>query len=403
MTSAALAAPVTITLAWWGNDTRNQITNDLIAEFEKAHPDIKVEPQEADWGGYWDLVATQTAAGNTPDILQMDITYIATYARNGIIADLTKLQGFDMSQFPASSLGPGTLNGAVYGVPAGQNTNMIVVNPDLLAKAGLEMPDDRTWTWDDLAKMSAQVSDAGKGQFYGYEDWGYDGTELIYWLRDHGDDLYDAKGNVIVKPETLTSYWQFGADMEKSGAMPPPSVLSEAEVAGLSSSLMATNKVAFGDWSSNQLKALREASGTHLELLRFPTTTPGAQFFLPSMFWSASAHTAHPKEVAMLLNFLLNSETAADHLLTERGVPVNAAIRTYLAPKLDEAGQDTIKFVDDLSKDVGAPEPIIPAGASIADDVMRRYTEQVLFGTMSPADAAKGFIQELTDAVNAAK
>jgi ABC-type glycerol-3-phosphate transport system substrate-binding protein len=63
MASAAFADPVTLTLAWWGNDTRNKATADLAAAFEKAHPDIKIELQQAACRGYRDILDTPTAAG----------------------------------------------------------------------------------------------------------------------------------------------------------------------------------------------------------------------------------------------------------------------------------------------------------------------------------------------------
>ncbi|MCH1932529.1 extracellular solute-binding protein, partial [Shewanella sp. A25] len=59
---------VTLRVTWWGGDSRHPLTQEAIEAFEEKHPNIKVEGAFADWGGYWDKLATQTAGGNAPDI-----------------------------------------------------------------------------------------------------------------------------------------------------------------------------------------------------------------------------------------------------------------------------------------------------------------------------------------------
>src|SRR6187200_875475 len=62
----------TLALAFWGNPTRNKNTQAEIDAFMKAHPDIKITGQPGEFNSYWDKLATQTAGGNAPDIIQMD-------------------------------------------------------------------------------------------------------------------------------------------------------------------------------------------------------------------------------------------------------------------------------------------------------------------------------------------
>ena len=72
--------PVTLSFTWWGNDARHAITEQLIAAFEAEHENITIEPQYTDWAGYWDKLATTVAAGDAPDIIQMDEKQLSTYA-----------------------------------------------------------------------------------------------------------------------------------------------------------------------------------------------------------------------------------------------------------------------------------------------------------------------------------
>ena len=391
--------PVTLSFTWWGNDVRHEITEELIAAFEAEHENITIEPQYTDWAGYWDKLSTSVAAGDTPDIIQMDEKQLSTYADNGVLLDLGSLgSSIDTANFPESVLGTGALDGVQYGIPVGINTYTVMANLDILESLGIEAPDDETWSWEDLADLSDQVSAAGAGSIFGIQGWGFNDGDLNNWLRQHGDALYNAEGEIVADEKNIASFWQYLLDVTESGGSPEPSATIERQSAGLAESFTATNQVAFGNWWSNQVSALRAASGQNLAVLQLPTPDEGetpAAYYKPSMFWSASAKSEHPAEVALFLEFLANSEEAADLLLAERGVPANDAIREYITPKLDEVNQEVVEFLDLIEPRVGdAPSPTPPGGGSI-ETIISQHTQQVLFGEMTPEEAAASFVAEL--------
>src|SRR3982751_3199560 len=63
--------------AWWGNEVRNKNTAAAIDAYTKAHPTVKISQQPGEFSTYWDKLATQTAGNKAPDIIQMDMAYIA--------------------------------------------------------------------------------------------------------------------------------------------------------------------------------------------------------------------------------------------------------------------------------------------------------------------------------------
>ena len=85
-----------LALAWWGNPTRNKNTEAEIQAFQQANPNITLSGQPGEFGSYWDKLATQTAGGQAPDIIQMDMAYIAEYGNRGALLDLEK-DGADTS------------------------------------------------------------------------------------------------------------------------------------------------------------------------------------------------------------------------------------------------------------------------------------------------------------------
>ena len=77
-----------IRFTWWGNDTRNKLTNDVIAKFEAANPDIDVQGEPGEWSGYWDKLATQVAANDAPDVITLGGAYLPEYTKRKVLLDL---------------------------------------------------------------------------------------------------------------------------------------------------------------------------------------------------------------------------------------------------------------------------------------------------------------------------
>jgi multiple sugar transport system substrate-binding protein len=118
------------------------------------------------------------------------------------------------------------------------------------------------------------------------------------------------------------------------------------------------------------------------------------------MFWSISSRSKHPAEAELFVNFLANSDQAATAFLTDRGVPANTRTRDVIAAKLSGADADSAKYLDALAVG-GAPRPT-PNGASNIEAILRRHTEDVLFGRATPQKAATSFISELQAEIDAA-
>src|SRR4029453_4904212 len=78
-----------LALAWWGNPTRNKNTDAMIPGYMRATPAVKISGQPGAFSSYWDKLATQTAGGQAPDVIQMDMAYISEYGTRGALLDLS--------------------------------------------------------------------------------------------------------------------------------------------------------------------------------------------------------------------------------------------------------------------------------------------------------------------------
>jgi multiple sugar transport system substrate-binding protein len=144
---------------------------------------------------------------------------------------------------------------------------------------------------------------------------------------------------------------------------------------------------------SNQMNSY---SGSPLVMMKMPgeSKTPGA-WLRSSMEYAISSKSAHPKEAALFINYLVNNVDAATKIKSDRGMPANTELKAAITPLLKESQQKEAEYLDRIAEmDIEPPLPF-PAGSSATMEVLNRFNTDVLFGKISPRDAAKGFIQEV--------
>lgn len=400
--------PVTLSMNWWGADARIQKTNQAIELFEKKYPNISVEPQYSDWNGYWDRLATSTAGGDMPDVMQFDQLYLASYADRGTLLDLKTVSNtLDLSAVPEGVLQSGLVDGTQYALPLGGTPNATIVNKTLLDKYGIAMPDFETWTWGDFSRIGNEISKKAGGEAWGIGPLGADTFGLTMWARQHGENLYNETGDVAVKPETITSLWNQSLDWIESGAAPSVEHINERTGLPLDQTDLTLGKIAMTFIPAGQLSAYQAAAPDFEFVLgKWPKAKDakeGFQYLKPSMYWAASSKTEHPAEAALLMNFLTTDPEVAKIFGTDRGIPANPAAQEAIAPSLDAVGKQILDFTAEATTEVGTAPPITPNGASDSETILSRYYQKVLVEELTPQDAAERFIKDLQSSIDTAK
>jgi multiple sugar transport system substrate-binding protein len=325
--------------------------------------------------------------------------YMTDYALRGRLADLNQLD-IDLSSIDPLALGGGEIDGAQYAVATGVNAFSIVADPEIFAEAGVDLPDDTSWTWQDFADITTEI--AASSDYFGLQPEGSNEAGFNVYARQRGEALYNPDGSLGFRAETLADWWQVSLDLIGAGATPTNTEL--LEIAGPDTSLVATNQGAIAFYWTNQLGALAGTAGRELTLLRHPGEFEGdhqpGMYFKPAMFYSISSDTAHPEEAALFVDFLLNDTRAAEIMLTDRGLPANLEIREQILPLLPDTENQVSEFMATIAPDLADPPPPPPNGAGEIPGILTRLWEEVLFERLTPLDAAEQFIAEATAATS---
>lgn len=132
--SASGGGVVTIEFATQGLGAEEAATNAAIAGFERANPDIKVKDfvLSTNTSDALQQLTQQFVAGSgTPDVIESDVIYPATFAQSGWILPLTKFHP-DMSKFFPGQVASVQYNGQYYGMPWFTNAQGVFYRTDLV-------------------------------------------------------------------------------------------------------------------------------------------------------------------------------------------------------------------------------------------------------------------------------
>ncbi|GAB2484217.1 ABC transporter substrate-binding protein [Nocardiopsis aegyptia] len=383
--------------SWWGSDVRHAIFQDVIEAFEAQNPGVRVVGNYTDWSSYWDRLATDTAAGDAPDVIMQEEAFLREYSDRGALADLSELDGLDRSNLDPMIAESGDVDGRTFGVASGVNSIVILADPVAFEEAGVEMPDDETWTWDDFVAISAEISEATGGEIVGTQSITNEQGFQIF-ARQRGENLYDENGGLAFSQDTLTDWYRITEELVETGGQPGPAESVEIAAGGPEQSVLATNRGAMGMHWVNQIGAIGAAADRELEILRMPGETENERtgmFYKPSTYYTVSAGSEHPEEATAFVDFLVNSEEAAELVQMDLGLPSNLETRESVTSDLSGTDLAVAEFLTGLEDSIVDGNPPPPIGAGEVVNINNRVAQDTNFGELTPEEASAQFISEV--------
>lgn len=395
--------PATISVRWWGGDARQAMQLEAIEAFEALHPNIRVNPEPSSLDGYFDALGVQMAGGNEPDVFTLGGAWPTTFAREGTLLELSNNPAIDLAPFAPAVLADATVDGRVYAVPTGGNATAVVINPRIFEEAGVELPNDDTWTWEEFIDIANQIGANTPDGTFGVEM----RPEAIlgsFAAQRDGIGFYTEDGELNVQPETLAAYFQMILDLQNGGGMPGAALQSELSAVGPEETLMGRGLGAMLFAPSNQIGAFATSSGDDLILMRIPGETEFQSVgvaITPSQWWAIGRNSAYPASASAFVDFMLNSPQAGAIMGVDRGNPLNESVAEAIADTLDPMQEQQVHYVARVGQYAGQAIAQ-PAGAEEQPTISVSSQEEVAFGRMTPEQAAQSWITRMQTELAAA-
>jgi multiple sugar transport system substrate-binding protein len=394
-TSAMAQAGTRLRAYWWGNPERDRRTRAALDAYQARSAGVQVSSESVGWGDYWTKLATQTAGGNPPDLIQMDYRYIYEYARRGTLLALeSQSKVLSLAGFSAGARDAGMVDGKLYGVTMGTNSKAMVYDTAMFEKVGVSKL-DASFTWEEMARIAAEISKVNPGKYWGTGDNSRWEQGFEHWLNQRGKLMYTADGKAAFSADDVNAWFDLWDKLRKSGACAP------AEVAALNTGSIDQYEISRGTAAmsyanSNQIVAFQAIVKSKLGMSMFPQSKGMASghYIKPAMLMSVSSRSRSQEEAARLVNFMVNEAEGVKLLGIERGVPGAAAAQAALAPDLDDLGRAQVAYVAETAKVAVPIPPPPPKGAGEIEVLLRRVADSVAFGKASVKDGAAQFHQE---------
>ena len=395
--------PVSMTISWWGGDSRHEAYQNAIKEFQAEHTNITIEPTFAAWSGWEEKMAAAFIAGNAQDVCQVNWNWLYNYSADGSkFVDLNTVSNFlDLTQWDKAAMDACYVANSQQCVPVSMTGRIFFWNMTTFNKAGItEVPK----SLDDLMAAGKAFKEKLGDDYYPMHLGAYDRMILmVFYLESkYGKDWAD--------PTTSTLNYDAdqiaeGIDFIKSLVeghviMSLPTYYgSNGDNAAHQSTEWITGKLAgCFEWDSSATKyadALDEenkAGFTVGEEIKFGDYNGG--FSKVSMGLAITKTCEHPAEAATLINFLLNEEKGASIMGSECGIPASkaglAAAQAAGAVKdlVAEANAKVMAFTTNKLDPLFENNDLKASGTGIYQEVF----DNIDYGDETPEEAVNGLL-----------
>ena len=325
--------PVTLTMSWWGGESRHNAYQEAIKAFSAEHSTITVNPTFAAWSGWEDTMSTKFAGGVAEDVCQINWNWLYNYSKNGqTFIDLNSVSEYlDLTQWDEAKLAACNVANAQQCVPVSMTGRIFYWNKTTFDKAGISFPT----TLDELMAAGKTFQEKLGDDYYPLHLGAYDRMILmVFYLESkYGKDWADPVTSTLNYTEDeIADGLAFIKSLVDNHVMMNLKTYYSAnsDTATHQSNEWITGKIAgIFEWDSAATKyasALDDSNKdgfTVGEEIKFGDNNGG--FSKVSMGLAITKTCKNVAEAATLINFLLNEEKGASIMGSECGIPASKA------------------------------------------------------------------------------
>lgn len=293
-------------LVYWGLLEDASVVAPIIANFEKEHPNIKIEYSKQNIEQYMERLVVRSNNGNGPDIFRFHNTWVSQLSDLLLPLPSNVFSKEDFSKNYYSVVKSDLVrNGAIYGMPLQIDTLNLFINRDLFQAAGLKAPT----SWIEFGNYARQLTvkdennnirtaGAAMGTFSNINH----APNIISMLFvQNGVNLNDISSNLQAAGEALRFYSEF--------ALPGVNVWDNTLDQSIKAFASGTLAMYFGySWDFFTIKSINP--NLSFGIYSVPSL-PGQNVTIAS-YWveGISSKTKYQKEAILFMQYLARKETA---------------------------------------------------------------------------------------------
>ncbi|MCX4528727.1 MULTISPECIES: ABC transporter substrate-binding protein [unclassified Streptomyces] len=369
----------------------------LVAEWNAAHPGIRVEYVQGSWSSVHDQLLTSFEGGEAPDVIHDASDDLADFAYGGHLADLRPLLSDRLkADIPARSWETTTLgaDGGVYGVPFLQEPRVLMANTALLRASGVRVPTpEAPWSWEEFRTAARRLTTDGRyGIAWPLKDpvsatlnLGLSaGGRLFHREPDGRAGIRWAEGDSVV-PATIRAQ----LDTDRSASRATLGMGGSDTLPGFFGGKYAMVPLGF---SYRQQIVQQAPPGFEWQVLPPPAGVAGPAQGVSPQTLSIARDSRHPKEAAAFIDFLLSPPNMVRLARGDWMLPTGTSALADPALRTPELGWATgAALADRLSP---APAPSVRGYPEWKDKVATPALQEYYSGAIGLAELEERLVEE---------
>ncbi len=219
------------TVTWWTmslSPTFDEYIQQIIDNFEATYPGVEVVWEDQPWDQLQDKTRNAFAAGNAPDVINLNPAWVAEFAEADLLMDMdAALADYPdvRDNYVDGAFNTAAYNGTSYQIPWYLGlSNFLGYNTAVLDDLGLT-EDDLPTTWDEVYTFAEDVREMSEGDYYGLSLNFGSGVErnLLPYLLYNDVPVYE-DGDVVLDPAAGAEDLQLWANLIGNDLVPRESI-----------------------------------------------------------------------------------------------------------------------------------------------------------------------------------
>jgi multiple sugar transport system substrate-binding protein len=211
-----------VTLRFWGMGREGEVVEQLVPEFERRNPGIRVTVQQIPWTAAHEKLLTAVVGDAVPDVAQLGNTWVPEFQALGALEDLgprvKNSRVVDPADYFPGIWDTNVVEGRLYGIPWYVDTRVLFYRPDLMAAAGYPRP-PTTWAqWRDaMRRMKARMGPGGHPILLPTNEWP---QPVILGMQTGADLLRDGGRRGNFRDPEFRRGFEFYVSLFREGLAP---------------------------------------------------------------------------------------------------------------------------------------------------------------------------------------
>ncbi|RCW77345.1 ABC transporter substrate-binding protein [Saliterribacillus persicus] len=370
----------TVTLNFFDWFDEENYMEDVIAKFEEANPDIKINATFVPTNEYEQKLLVNMSSGEGLDVFAVaNVGGMSNYQSKGQLLDISDLIDRNELENLSPLIEQLEIEDGLYSLPYRSGAWALYYNKDIFDEAGVDYPDE-TWTWETYEEKAKELTMKGEnGQIWGSLNYQPSST----WWRVPANTAGINNPN---NPEDLAGFKEaaklnYELSYEDKAQEPYSDLVGEAGKDYTGRFLQGNHAMLFnGEWLVEMLNsAMEDGSGEiNYDVAPLPYTEGMEPRSAGAMAVAmVSKNTEHPEEAVRFLSYLASEE--AGEIMAGHGVlPAWQSDITTEAfvERLDQPENAGVFFERPINSQVPVDDPLYTEGMKIMEEEVSLYLLQ---------------------------